>query len=215
MFAACRHLTEQLTRSPLSKGRPGSRVTFFPSQKNGGPVACGNLQQADFCVLLEYQPEVRSYQCRPPTLRRGDLRYKADFLVFLNNGREVYHKFQPTAASPEAFSAGQKQAVETMLFDNGLFFHWLIPEDLPHPLVHHNLRFLYHHGFGSSRKAASRVRRQVLAQPERQMSFKALLASGAIPTDISHAIFLDELRIRLEQRITLETMIYGGHYGHC
>jgi len=55
MFASPNRPMDNLARAPLTKGRPGSRVTFFPSRKSGGPVACGNLQQADYCVHLEYR----------------------------------------------------------------------------------------------------------------------------------------------------------------
>ena len=213
MFASPNCPMENLARAPLTKGRPGSRVTFFPSRKNGGPVACGNLMQADYCVHLEYRPDVLSYQCRPPTLCCGALRYKADFLVALNRGPAVYLKFLPPGDQPGAFTRTQQQAVEAMLRDRDLLFSWLASKDLPHALVSNNLRYLYHYSFGSSQRAARQVRAQVTALAEQRATFEALLASGATPADISHAIFLDELWINLEQPLTPQTMIYGGRDG--
>jgi hypothetical protein len=214
MFAATHHPMENLARAPLTKGRPGSRVTFFPSKKNGGPVACSNLMQADYCVHLEYRQDVCTYQCRPPTLCSEALRYKADFLVGLNSGAKVYLKFLPPDDQPGALTRSQKQAVEAMLRDHDLLFSWLARADLPHPLVSYNLRYLYHHSFGSSQRAARQVSARVAVMPEQRATFEALLTSGATPADISHAIFLDELRINLEQHLTPQTMIYGGHDGH-
>jgi len=214
MCASVNRPMDNLARVPLTKGRPGSRVTFFPSRKTGGPIACGNLQQADYCVHLEYRQDVLTYQCRPPTVCCEALRYKADFLVVLNSGPAVYLKFLPSHDQPGALIGHHKQAVETMLRDRELLFRWLVPGDLPHPLVSYNLRYLYHHSFGSSPRAARQVRTRVTAMPEQRATFEALLAGGAAPADISHAIFLDELRINFEQPLTPQTMIYGGRDGH-
>ncbi|WP_144091001.1 hypothetical protein [Pseudomonas kilonensis] len=208
------HPIEQLTRVLLNKGRPGSRVTFFPSRKNGCSVACGNLMQADYCVHLERRPDVRTYQCRPPTVCRNDLHYKADFLVTLNSGPAMYLKFLPPHDQCCARTRKQQLAVEAMIHDCDLLLGWLAPEDLLSPLVTSNLRYLYHHSFDSSERAARKVRAQVIALPERRATFETLLAGGASPADISHAIFLDELRINLQQHLTPQTMIYGDHDGH-
>ncbi|QJC80402.1 hypothetical protein [Pseudomonas umsongensis] len=205
---------DNLARAPLTKGRPGSRVTFFPSRKTGGPVACGNLQQADYCVHLEYRQDVLTYQCRPPTVCCEALRYKADFLVVLSSGPAVYLKFLPSDDQPGALIGHHKQAVEAMLRDRELLFRWLVPGDLPHPLVSYNLRYLYHQGFGSSQRAAQQVRAHVVGLMEQRTTFEALLASGASSADICHAIFLDKLRIDLEQQLAPNTMIYGGRDGH-
>lgn len=214
MCASVNRPMDNLARAPLTKGRPGSRVTFFPSRKTGGPVACGNLQQADYCVHLEYRQDVLTYQCRPPTVCCEALRYKADFLVVLNSGPAVYLKFLPSDDQPGALIGHHKQAVEAMLRDRELLFRWLVPRDLPHPMVSYNLRYLYHHSFGSSPRAARQVRARVAAMPEQRATFEALIAGGAAPADISHAIFLDELRINFEQLLTPQTMIYGGRDGH-
>jgi len=202
---------EKLARVALTKGRPGSRVTFFPSRKNAGPVTCGNLLQANYCVHLEYRRDVLTYQCRPPTVCCDSLRYKADFLVVLHNGSQVYLKFLPDD-QPEI--RNQKQAVEAALRDRGLLFHWMAPADRPHSLVSYNLRTLYHHSFGSSQQAVQQVSAEVRALPEQRTTFEALLASGASSADICHAIFLDDLQINLEQHLTPHTMIYGGRDGH-
>ncbi|WP_395607659.1 hypothetical protein [Pseudomonas sp. B22129] len=204
---------EYLARAPLTKGRPGSRVTFFPSRKNGGPLACGNLLQADYCVHLEYRQDVVTYQCRPPTVCCDALRYKADFLVVLNNGSEVYLKFLPPDAQPRGFIRHPQQAMEAMLQDRNLLFAWLVPQDLPHALVSYNLRYLYHNGFCSSQGAARQARNRVDAMPDHRATVEAMVASGVAIADLSHAIFLDELRINLEQPLTSQTMINGGRDG--
>lgn len=213
MLSSHNRPVETLARVPLTKGRPGSRVTFFPSRKNGGPVTCGNLLQANYCVHLEYRPDVLTYQCRPPTVCCDALRYKADFLVALHSGPQIYLKFLPSDDQPQALIRNQKQSVEAMLRDRGLLFRWLVPADLPHPLVSYNLRTLYHQGFGSCQRAAQQVRAHVAGLIAQRTTFEALLASGASSADICHAIFLDELRINLEQQLTPQTMIYGGRDG--
>lgn len=214
MHCSSNSLIDTVARVTLTKGRPGSRVTFFPSRKNGGAVTCGNLMQAEFCVQLEYRRDVVSYQCRPPTLRKDDLRYKADFLVALNGGPAVYLKFLPPDNQPSALTQQRIQAVEAMLAEHDLEWRWLTRADLPEPLAGYNLRYLYHYSFGSSQRAARRVQAQVDAMAEQRATFETLIACGAAPADICHAIFLDELQINLKHHLTPQTMIYGGHDGH-
>ncbi|MFK7699329.1 hypothetical protein [Pseudomonas caspiana] len=205
---------ENRTRAPLNKGRPGSRVTFFPSRKNHGPMTCGNLMQADYCVHLEYRHDVRTYQCRPSTVCKGELRYKADFLVALSNGQSMYHKFLLPDAQTSPHMREWTTTIEAMLQEHGVLLRWLVQDQLPHSLVTQNLRYLYHHSFNSSKRAALEVRAQVVARAGKQATIAALLAKGLAPADISHAIFLDELRVNLEHRLTPHSMIYGGHDGH-
>ncbi|SFB27880.1 hypothetical protein SAMN05216248_10426 [Pseudomonas simiae] len=214
MLVTSRDCLENRPRAPLSKGRPGSRVTFFPSRKNHGPITCGNLMQADYCVHLEYHHDVRTYQCRPPTVCKGELRYKADFLVALSNGPSVYHKFLLPDDQARPHMRDWTKAVEAMLLEHGVLFRWLIHDKLPQRLVTQNLRYLYHHSFSSSKRAALEVRAQVVAHAGQQTTIAALLARGIAPADISHAIFLNELRVNLEQKLTPESRIYGGHDGH-
>ncbi|WP_282374934.1 hypothetical protein [Pseudomonas sp. PS01302] len=214
MLVPTRNGLENQTRAPLSKGRPGSRVTFFPSRKNHGPITCGNLMQADYCVYLEYRHDVRTYQCRPSTVCKGELRYKADFLVELSNGLSMYHKFLPPDDQVSPHVRDETKAVEAMLLEHGILFNWLVHDQLPKRLVTHNLRYLYHHSFSSSTREAREVRAQVVAHAGQQATIAALLAKGIAPAAISHAIFLNELRVNLEQKLTPESRIYGGHDGH-
>lgn len=200
-------------RSTLKKGRAGSRVTFFPSRKNGTTIVCGNLMQADFCVHLEYRRNVDTYHCRPPVMRRGRVRYKADFLLTLDDGAAVYQRFLLPNDQVYGLSAEQQQVIEMMLVDQGLSFDWLTPANLPPVLSTFNMRYLYHHSFGGSRRGASKVRKYVLSLTDRQATFEALLASGATTHDISFAIFSDQLRIDFQQKLTPQTTVYGGHDG--
>ncbi|PMU07225.1 MULTISPECIES: hypothetical protein [unclassified Pseudomonas] len=213
MLALSRPPIETLARTSLNKGRSGSRVTFFPSQKNRGPVACNNLMQADYCVHLEYRHDVLSYQCRPAALRCGDTLYKADFLVRLDSGLIVYQKFLCSEGQRGSHTREWAQAVEAMLLDGGYVFRWLTPDLLAPSLITHNLRFLYHYGFGCSRRAAKQVRAKVLALGRQGTTLKALLANDIPSQAICYAIFLDELRIDLRQKLTPQTVIYGGHDG--
>ncbi|MFI3046512.1 hypothetical protein [Pseudomonas coronafaciens] len=214
MLAPSTDCLENRPRAPLSKGRPGSRVTFFPSRKNHSPITCGNLMQADYCVYLEYRHDVHTYQCRPSTVCKGELHCKADFLVALSNGLSMYHKFMLPDDQASPHMREKTEAIEAMLQEHGVLLRWLVQDQLPQPLVTQNLRYLYHHSFNSSKRAALEVRAQVVAQAGQQATIAALLARGLTPADISHAIFLDELRINLEHKLTPETMIYGGHDGH-
>lgn len=203
-----------IPRKTLTKGRPGSRVTFFPSQKCGDSIACGNLMQADFCVHLEHDHDVKTYECRPPTLRIGHTDFKADFLLTLDDGSLEYRKFllpddQIYGRFPE-----RKEALETQLRTLGSALHWLTPAEIPSPRLTSNLRYLYHHSFSGTRAGAKKVCRHVMGLVEQRATVDALLISGATAQDISRAIFSGDLCINFEQQLNRQTMVYGGHDGH-
>ncbi|MNE36405.1 hypothetical protein D3C80_1302150 [compost metagenome] len=132
----------------------------------------------------------------------------------LDSGQSVYLKFLRPQEQWSRLTQEWLQAVEAMLLDGGFLFRWLTPAHLPHPLITHNLRFLYHYSFGCSTQAAQKVRAKVNALPEQRTTLKALLASNLSSQAICYAIFLDELRINLEQKLTPQTVIDGGHDGH-
>lgn len=204
---------ERMVRKTLTKGRPGSRVTFFPSQKRGEPVACGNLMQADFCVHLEYSQTVMTYECRPPTLRFGDIDFKADFLLTLHDGSQVYHRFLLPDDPVYGRSPVQRGAVETQLVIGDASVQWLTPAEIPPRLVTSNLRYLYHHSFGSTRLGALKVYRHVMSLADHRATVGSLLARGIAAQDISRAIFSHALRIDLERMLTAQTVVQGGHDG--
>jgi hypothetical protein len=205
---------ERVVRQTLTKGRPGSRVTFFPSQKRGEPVACGNLLQADFCVHLEYSQIVQTYECRPPALRFAEIDFKADFLLKLHDGSQVYHRFLLPDDQVYGRSPGLRRAIENQLATCDASVQWLTPVEIPQRLVTSNLRYLYHHSFGSTRLAALKIYRHVMSLADHRATVGSLLARGMTAQDISRAIFSHTLRIDLERMLTSQTVVQGGHDGH-
>jgi len=77
---------------PPKRGRYGRRVTRFPSRKNHCSVPCDSLLEADFCLLLERDPRVVTYESHPVTVHSLEhhARYTPDFCVHYSNGDEVF-----------------------------------------------------------------------------------------------------------------------------
>jgi hypothetical protein len=53
----------------LWKGITGKRIVFFPSIKNKGQMPCESRLEADNCLDLEFNNEIKSYRTQPFTIR--------------------------------------------------------------------------------------------------------------------------------------------------
>jgi len=201
-------LIQKTPRQVLNKGRPGSRVTFFPSRKMGKPVACGNLMQADFCLHLEYRRDVKGYECRPDTLQSEGLRFKADFLLTRQDDSLVYVKL-PNAFQGDSGSPEWKQKIKDLLLDDSATVEWLLPEDMPRSVVSSNLRYLYFYSFGSQQRAVRHLCELVSGLEDRCATMETLLTGGTCTQDLCQAIFQGALSVSLEQKLSLRTVVYA------
>ncbi|MCE0975196.1 hypothetical protein [Pseudomonas putida] len=209
MFIPTPSHVQKIPRRPLNKGRPGSRVTFFPSRKAGHLIACGSLIHADLCVHFEHSRNVRTYECRPAIVRYSDISFKADFLITLNSGSVSYLKLLISEATSGEPDPESRKKIECRLLDDGVKVVWLKPADLPSPLLTSNLRALYYYSFGSNQQAVRHVCKYVLGLKEQCATVEALLTNGACTQDIYQAIFSGALYVRLDQKLSPQTMVYG------
>lgn len=70
----------------INRSRVGLHIVFFPSVKNSRVIVCESQLEADFCQLLEFDPDVISYTPQPITIS-----------VWFNNSlREYTPAFQVT-----------------------------------------------------------------------------------------------------------------------
>ncbi len=53
----------------LWKGITGKRIVFFPSIKNKGQMPCESRLEADNCLDLEFNNEIKSYRTQPFTIK--------------------------------------------------------------------------------------------------------------------------------------------------
>lgn len=208
MLVSSSSQVQKVPRQALNKGRPGSRVTFFPSRKLGHPIACGNLIQAELCVHLEYSHHVRFYECRPPILQSDGIHFKADFLVKLDDGSSSYLKVIPYDIQ-YLKQEDEWQQLKLRLLDEGNSVVWIAPEDLPSPLLTSNLRSLYYYSFGANRRLAHRVCKYVMGLKDQRATIETLLANGACTANIYQAIFSGGLHVRLDQKLSPQSMVYG------
>ncbi|MBF8644068.1 hypothetical protein [Pseudomonas pudica] len=199
---------QKVPRQPLNKGRPGSRVTFFPSRKLGHPITCGNLTQADLCVHLEYSSEVDSYECRPAILQFEGSHFKADFCITLSDGSSSYLKLLPYNVQYQEHD-DECHKLKLRLRDEGITVAWLASDDLPSPLQTSNLRCLYYYSFGANQRLAQSLCKYVMGLKGQRATVEMLLAYGACTADIYLAIFLGGLHVHLDQKLSPQSMVYG------
>ena len=89
---------ENLARQ-IKRGRVGVHVVDFPSIKNSRVIVCESKLEADFCQLLEFDPDVVSYTPQPQTLALyvdGVLtRYTPDFQVTYRFRPDCFFEIKP------------------------------------------------------------------------------------------------------------------------
>lgn len=71
----------------------GVRIRFYSAKQNR-TVMCESLLEKDFCLYMEFQPEVVSYKEQP--FRVEEINYVPDFLVLYRSGKEAVYEVKPS-----------------------------------------------------------------------------------------------------------------------
>lgn len=195
---------------PIVSGRHARLVTFFPSQKNKGAIACESLLEASVCLLLEYLPWVAAYQAQPFTLRFSNpvLRYTPDFLAVLDSGRKVLIEVKSESGSRNPKWRQRASILEQLCGRHGFDFYCIREHHFAPPIVLDNLRYLYHRGFDSSDVSSLKVIR-VLQEIEHPTPIDYVVGKGVAQADIARALFHQCIKCNLRVPIDLRTKIWS------
>jgi hypothetical protein len=78
----------------------GKHIVFFPSQKNSKQIICESRHEADYCVVLELDKNVRTYFLQPVTADfrygRKTIHYTPDFFVRTHDHTDYFSEVKPT-----------------------------------------------------------------------------------------------------------------------
>jgi hypothetical protein len=93
----------------IGRGRPGVHIIQFPSEKNQCVIPVEGRLEADMCLLLEFDPSIRSYRSQPLTVRledeHGFFNHTPDFEVQPTEGPAYLLEVKPHARASQAFRA--------------------------------------------------------------------------------------------------------------
>jgi len=96
----------------FSRSHFGKHIVLFPSQKNNKQIICESRLEADYCVFLEFDRNVKSYFQQPVTAHLGTGRkktyYTPDFFI------RTYDHFDYFAEVKHSFSHCLPAYLETL-----------------------------------------------------------------------------------------------------
>ncbi|NWL78029.1 hypothetical protein DM872_14330 [Pseudomonas taiwanensis] len=193
----------------LRRGKYGKHVTFIPSRKNGGNVACESLLEAAFCLELERLPIITAYHSQPFTLAltSSRQRYTPDFVARLRDKRLIVYEIKTNSALSDAPTRDRLSYFKTLFAQCGYPLECIGDSQFWHPVRTPNLHFLYHKSFGSDRKSASHVSSLLYGSPHGKLTVQELLDNHAPPQDIAFAVFYGLVVADLQRPFGIQTQL--------
>lgn len=194
----------------IRRGRLGRNTIYFPSIKNRAQLVCESALEADYCIWLEWDKDVKAFYPQPYTFRwtdrREKMRYTPDFYVIhlssANHFSEVKPDFDRTARkfkrTLESFMAHEEhQDVHLKLADR---------TSIQQPILLHNLKRLYNLMHRVTAWEVDHLQEFVLSHPDK-MTIGECLTSKNPPTmrALSKALFSGELLTNLNEPLTLQS----------
>ena len=195
---------------PLVFGKPCKLVTFVASRKNQVSIGCETLLEADFCIHLEYQPAIASYQSQPFTIcfSESKTRYTPDFLATLVDGDQIVYEVKSCAGARNRRWQTRRAVLEQLFSRNGLRFECVEERQFCQPVQIHNLRTLYQLGFNGNLASVPSMLRLLNAQPQRSASISFLMKQGISQADITCALFHQRLHCNLQRPLNLLSRVW-------
>ena len=137
---------EDLARN-IKRGRKGVHIVYFPSFKNSRVIVCESKLEAEFCQLLEFDPQVISYTPQPITISiwvNGVLTdYTPDFNVNYILKPDSYFEVKPsTVSSWDEYMVLMKHAKQHFA-EKKQEFELVVDTDIRKEPFLGNLKFLY------------------------------------------------------------------------
>ncbi|MGF6401609.1 hypothetical protein ABH905_005275 [Pseudomonas frederiksbergensis] len=200
------------------KSHYGKHSVYFPSQKNQTQIVCDSTLEADYCVLLEFEPTVERYQSRPGIFKISvDERihdYTPDFLVETTElvyYTEIKLDFTKLSARVNA----KLQAASCYFNQLGRLLRFADENSIRRGEYLRNLKYLYLHSFnvGADERGDCARQLEALTLPIR-LGDLLTKQNGPSTRSIYKAIFDQVLIFDLRQRLTINTQLEVRNDGH-
>jgi len=205
-------------RNIAKKHSHGKHLLLFPSRKTHIQIICHSILEADYCVHLEYDPVVVHYRSQPIELslefNGRERKYCPDFRIDTAD-HYYYTEVKPNFEELSPRVLATLRSAHTMLSEQGSYLKFADIKSIRPSEQLRNLKFLYFHSFnvGSDEFGACSRLISTLYFP---ISLRQLLKH---PTEIREraiyrALFEQLLTFDMCQRLTLDTLLFGGRYEH-
>lgn len=202
-------------RKVAAKNGYGKHLLFFPSRKTHSQVICHSVLEADYCVFLEYDPNVVSY-CKPEpllvTVNGRERKYQPDFCIETvdqTTYTEVKVDFNELSTRVRSKLQAAKSSIEAL--GSELIFADI--DSIRAGTKLRNLKFLYFHSFNVSADEFGGCQR-LLSVLDYPVSLRDLLSHPAEVREraIYRAMFERLVEYDLGERLTLDSCIVGERH---
>lgn len=137
---------EELART-IKRGRVGVHIVDFPSIKNSRVIVCESKLEADFCQLLEFDPEVVSYVPQPITVsisvNNESHEYTPDFQAAYRFKPDGFFEIKPEGVITWDKYQALMVAVSQHFSDIGNAFEVVLSSTIRQEPFLGNLKYLY------------------------------------------------------------------------
>ncbi|MCO6689644.1 hypothetical protein [Pseudomonas asiatica] len=174
-----------------SRGRHGRRVTQFPSRKNGRVMGCDSLLEADFCLLLERNPNIRSYTTQPCTveLLAPHTRYTPDFEVVYQSGKVAYYEIKHDNKYNSPRNVARRHLYEPLFAECGSFLKTIRQSEIQQAGADCDLKKLYWYSFGAVAAQATLLAKSLPTTARDPQTIGQLLSQGYRMQEIAYGLF--------------------------
>lgn len=174
-----------------SRGRHGRRVTQFPSRKNDRVMGCDSLLEADFCLLLERNPNIRSYTTQPCTIEllTPRSRYTPDFEVIYQSGKIAHYEIKHDNKYNSSRNVARRHLYEPIFTECGSFLKTIKQTEIQQAGADSDLKKLYWYSFGAVAAQANLLAKSLPTTAEEARTIGELLGRGYRMQEIAYALF--------------------------
>lgn len=192
-----------------SRGRHGRRVTQFPSRKNNRVMGCNSLLEADFCLLLERNPNIVSYTTQPCTveLLKPHSRYTPDFEVVHRNGQVAYYEIKHDNKYNSVRNVARRRLYEPLFAECGSHLKTIKQSEIQQAGADGDLKKLYWYSFGAVAAQVDLLAKSVSTTTKKPQTVGQLLTQGYRMQEIAYGLFyqiifrVDKQPLHLDSRI--------------
>ncbi len=196
----------------INRGRPGVHIVFFPSVKNSRVIICESQLEADFCQLLEFDPDVVSYIPQPVTISLwidGLIRdYTPDFQVSYKLRPDAYFEVKPATVTSWDEYMKLMRHVEQHFAEKEQEFTLMLDSEIRKEPYLGNLKFLYSKIHRVSKNESAYLL-ELMRRLGGEAVYEELLEMEGAPTigAIAKAVFERKIELDITKSFDHETML--------
>ncbi|MHC8376171.1 hypothetical protein ACYZT3_08935 [Pseudomonas sp. MDT1-16] len=196
----------------IGRGRYGRNTIYFPSIKNNTQLVCESALEADYCIWLEWDSDVKAYYPQPYTFRwtckKEKMRYTPDFYVIHLNSPNHFTEVKPDF---NRTSNKFKLTLESFIaHDDHKDVHLKLADctSIHQPIRLQNLKLLYNRLHRITGWEVNQLHEFLLTHDD-SLTINECLASRHPPSirALSMAIFTGELVTNLNTPLTPQAML--------